>query len=68
MCASKRVAKSLNFYHELSDRHKNYLADFEENCKILLKCIEHNNSFFEKMLEDVEEMFDNSTCLKVSES
>jgi len=63
--ANKRVAKSLNFYHELSDTHKRYLFDFEENCKTLLNCIQHNNKFFEKMLEDVETMFDNSNGLLV---
>ena len=49
----------------MNNVHKGYLPDFEDNCKILLKCIEHNNEFFEAMLEDVEKMFENSNDLMV---
>ena len=66
MYAGKRVAKSLNYYHELSDTHKKYLYDFEDNCKNLLKCIEHNSKLFEEILDDVENMFANSDDLQVN--
>jgi hypothetical protein len=59
--AQKRVAKSLAYYHELPARHRDYVADFEDNCKKLLELIEHNSGIIDLIVEDVESMFQNST-------
>jgi carnosine N-methyltransferase len=58
--ATKRVAKSLKFYHELPEKHQRvYLEEFEDNCKELLRCIDENKQIIDLILEDVDSMFEN---------
>lgn len=58
--STKRVARSLENYHDLSEKQRKYIGDFEDNCKELLNLIDHNSKMIELLVEDVECMFENS--------
>lgn len=59
--ATKRVAKSLSYYHELNEKQRSYVPDFEDNCKEALKCIDHNNKVINLIIEDSFLMFENKS-------
>ena len=59
--ATRRVAYALKQYRELSERHRAYLDDFEDNCRKLLECIDSNYSIIEMILEHVDGMFENAS-------
>ncbi|CAF0739302.1 unnamed protein product [Brachionus calyciflorus] len=62
-CLTKSVANSLKNFHNLNQKHKEYLMDFEDNCKLLLECIDHNDDVIRLFIRDAELMFENSNAL-----
>jgi hypothetical protein len=64
--ATERVAKSLACYHQLPEKQKSYLNDFEDKIKQILKCIDHNQEVINSILEDVDDMFETGTINSVN--
>lgn len=64
--ATERIAKSLAFYHQLPEKQKNYLNDFEDKIKHLLRCIDHNQEVINSILEDADDMFETSKVHSVN--
>jgi hypothetical protein len=59
--ASKRVTKSFSCYQELSDKHKDYLPEFKDNCNAIIKCIDQNNEIIRLLIKDVNDIFQNKS-------
>lgn len=59
--AKKHVDLSLSYFYKLPANQKSLLYDFEDNCKTVLKCVNKNYEVIKLILEDVEEMFENTS-------
>lgn len=58
--SSQRISKLLSDFRKLPERQRNFLPDYEDNCKTLLECNEKNYQIIQLILEDVDGMFENS--------
>lgn len=59
--ASQRVSRPFRFYNDLPQRQKDYVPEFEENCKNALKCVEENYEIMKLIIKDVNDMFQNKS-------
>lgn len=59
--ASKRVSRPLASFNDLPQRQKAYVPDFEENCRVALKCVDDNYEIMKLIIKDVDDMFLNKS-------
>ncbi len=59
--AGERVRKALEDFRSLPERHRELVTDFEDNCRMVVECIDKNYAVIKLFLEDVNEMFENAS-------
>jgi hypothetical protein len=53
----QKINKSFGSYKELTERQRDLVPDYEENCRQLMKCASANTFVIEMILQSVEHMF-----------
>ena len=53
----QKINKNYGSYKELTERQRDLVPDYEENCRQLMKCTSSNTFVIEMILQSVEHMF-----------
>ncbi|XP_054162558.1 carnosine N-methyltransferase-like [Oppia nitens] len=54
-----RVSKAYHYLNSLNDRHKQMLTTYKTHLENISKCIEHNFTIIELIIEDISSLFEN---------